>query len=232
MKGIIFYTDSMIDEPIKSVVQKYVQVSGLPIVSVSLAPLDFGRNIVVEGKRGYVTYIKQIITALEASNADHVFFVEHDCLYPKCHFDFTPPRDDIYYYNRNVYRWKYGSYTAITYDRLLNLSCMCCNRLLALSHYRLIEEKICDNPNKFNSKEPSLARKMGYEPGTKKKKRGGLTDEDFDTWCSEYPVVDIRHEGTFSPPKCTLSSFRHAPSNWQEILVGHVPGWNLLEMFK
>ena len=74
MNGIIFYTDNLISEPIKSVVEKYISESGLPVVSTSLKPLDFGYNIVVEGERGYPTYIKQIVTALEASITDYVFF--------------------------------------------------------------------------------------------------------------------------------------------------------------
>ena len=67
------------------------------------------------------------------------------------------------------------------------------------------------------SGDSQLARKWGYEPGTKKKKRGGLTDDDFDTWYSDEPVIDIRHRGTFSPPKCTLESFKHLPVNFEEI---------------
>ena len=66
--------------------------------------------------------VKQILTALENSTTDYVFFTEHDVLYPKCHFDFTPPRDDIFYYNANVWRWFYPEDTAITHDRMLPLS--------------------------------------------------------------------------------------------------------------
>ena len=230
-KGIVYYTNNNIDEPIKSVVRKYVLESELPVVSVSLKPIDFGQNIVVKGKSGYTTYIKQIITALENSTSDYVFFTEHDVLYPKSHFDFTPPRDDIFYYNSNVFRWMFGSDKAVTYYRMLPLSCLCANRALALNHYRVRMENILSRIDEFDSREPSLARKWGYEPGTKKKKRGGLTDDDFDTWSSEYPVIDIRHSGTLSPDKCTLASFKHQPLNWRETPIDQIPGWNLKELF-
>lgn len=230
--GVVFYTDNKIGEPIKSVVERYILDSELPIVSVSLKPMDFGQNTVVEGERGYVTYVKQIITALEKSSADYVFFTEHDVLYPESHFKFVPTRNDIFYYNSNVWRWEFGSNTAITYDRMLPLSCLCSNRELALTHYRLRMEKIDENIDAFKSREPSLARKWGYEPGTKKKKRGGLTDDDFEIWQSEYPVIDIRHNGTFSGPKCTLDSFKHVPVNWQEVPISWISGWNLKEIFK
>lgn len=69
----------------------------------------------------------------------------------------------------------------------------------------------------FENSQSGIMRKWGFEPGTKKKKRGGLTDDDFDIWYSKDPIIDIRHKGTFSPPKCTLESFKHAPKNWEEI---------------
>jgi len=234
MKSVIYYTDNRLGEPIFSTVQKYILEAELPIVSVSLkTPINFGHNVVVQGERSYPTYIKQIRTALETSTADHVFFCEHDVLYPKSHFDFTPPKDNIYYYNENVWRWMFGSKKAIQHDRMLPLSCMCVNRLFALEHYRLREKHIEKvGLDKFRSREPRWARLWGYEPGTKKKRRGGFSDDDFDTWHSELPVIDIRHNKTFSKPKVTLDSFKHIPKAWREIKVEDVPGWNLKELFK
>lgn len=232
-KGIIFYTDSRIEDPIKSSVELTIRMSGLPITSVSLdKPCNLGNNIVLTGlKRGYKTYILQIITALEESDSDYVFFCEHDVLYPEDHFSFNPTRDDIYYYNENILRWPFKGDKAITYDRLLCLSGMICNRELALRHYGLISDRIYENEDQFDTKEPDLARKWGYEPGTKKRKRGGLTDEDFETFRSENPIIDIRHKGTFSPPKVTLDSFKHKPNNWREVPISDIPYWDLKEMY-
>lgn len=219
LKGIIYYTDNLIEEPILSAVRQRISDSGLPIVSTSLKPIDFGRNIVVEGERGYVTMVRQIYTALENLETRYVFFCEHDVLYPQSHFDFTPSKDGVFYYNDNVWRWYYGTDKAITYDRLISLSSLCCNRQLALKNYELRTKMIEKYPSEFDSREPSLARKWGYEPGTKKKKRGGLTDEDFETWKSKDPIIDIRHPKTFSPPKMSLESFKHPPTGWKEMSV-------------
>jgi len=233
MNGIIFYTDNRIGEPIRSVVRKHILEAGLPITSCSLKkPIDFGHNVVVQGERSYPTYIHQIKTALEASSADYVFFTEHDCLYPKSAFDFTPPRDDVFYYNENVWRWQFGSDTAIRHDRMLPLSCLCVNRIFALEHYKSRETHIEElGLDKFRSREPRWARRWGYEPGTKKKKRGGFSDDDFGTWSSETPVIDIRHKGTFSQPKVTLDSFKHKPTSWEETPIGNIPGWDLCDLF-
>jgi len=219
MKGVIYYTDNELEEPIFSLVQKSINKSYLAIVSTSLRSIDFGENIIVKGKRGYVTMIKQILTALERLWTDNVFFCEHDVLYPESHFQFKPERDDIYYYNENVWRWKKGSDIVYRYDRMISLSGLCCDRELALSHFKEKWNAIQKaGEDQFESREPDLARKWGYEPGTKKKKRGGLTDEDFETWSSKEPLLDIRHGKTFSPSKTKLSDFKHAPTGWEEKL--------------
>ncbi len=218
-KGIIYYSDCLIEEPIKSAVQKRLLESGLPIVSCTLKPMNFGTNIVLNRERGFITYMMQIGEALQASTASYVWFCEHDCLYPKSHFDFTPLRDDIFYYNVNVWRWLYGSDTAITYDRLISLSGLCCNRLLALDHYKRRIAKAETMPPERNTLEPVWARKWGYEPGTKRMGNGGFSDEECDTWRSPDPIIDIRHYGTISKAKVTLDSFKHQPTGWKEIPV-------------
>ncbi len=233
-KGIIYYTDNQLEEPIFSVVQKQILKSNLPIVSVSLSPINFGENIVLNNlSPNIVTMVKQITRALEESNADYVFFCEHDVLYPISHFDFVPLRDNIFYYNANVWRWKYPQNKAITYGRLISLSGLCVNREFALDHYKRRLAKILEMHWDLDTKrhEPDWARKWGYEPGTKKIKRGGFWDDDFEIWESPYPMIDIRHGKTFSPPKVTLESFRHKPINWREIVIEKIPGWDLKSLF-
>lgn len=222
-KSIIFYSDSELSEEIAAPVRRQILKAGLPIVSVSLKPLEFGTNFVVEGKRGYVSMMRQIILGLGKATTKYVFFCEHDVLYPKSHFDFTPTRDDIFFYNANVWRWMVGTETAIRHERMLPLSVMCCNRELALNFYQYRMKKMREvGLEKFENSQHELIRKWGFEPGTKKKKRGGLTDDDFETWYSEKAVIDIRHKGTFSPPKYTRESFKHAPKNWEEVSINDI----------
>uniref|UniRef100_A0A6M3IR35 Glycosyltransferase n=1 Tax=viral metagenome TaxID=1070528 RepID=A0A6M3IR35_9ZZZZ len=228
-KGIIYYTDNRIREPVCSVVRNLIAESGLPIVSCSLSKIQFGTNIVLENRqRSYPTMVEQITTALENLDTEYVFFCEHDCLYPKSHFDFTPPKDDVFFYNINAYRWWIVGGWCITYDQLHSLSGMCCNRELALNHYharqKAIEEQGLD---KIRSREPRWARQFGYEPGTKPRRRGGFSDDTFETWKSEVPIVDIRHTRTFSSPKINLIDFKHKPDNWKQISYKDVPGWDL-----
>ncbi len=232
IKGIIYYTDNRLGEPIFSVVQRQLLSSGLPITSVSLKPIGLGKNIVLNLSPGYTTMIKQIAKALEVSECDCVFFCEHDVLYPPSHFDFSPEKDNIFCYNANIWRWKYPDNLAITYDRLISLSGLCVNREFALNHYKMRLTKIEEmNWDRDTRREPEWARRWGYEPGTKKVKRGGFSDDDFETWISKDPIIDIRHGKTFSQSKVTLDSFRHLPANWREITLDKISGWNLKDLF-
>ena len=234
-RGVIYYTDNKIEQSeIYKVCQDELRKSfSGEIIVVSLKPVDFGsQNIVLGGEvRSYPTMIKQIITALEYSTADNVFFCEHDVLYNPSHFDFNPPRPDVFYYNSNVWRWLYGSDTVIRHDRMLPLSAMCANRLLALDNYRIRQKRMEElGLDKFRSREPRWGRRWGYEPGTKKKRRGGITDDDFEVWESAYPIIDIRHRWSFSSPKVKLEDFRHKPKWWEERGIEEI--WSLASLFQ
>lgn len=233
-KGCIYYTDNrpkafILDECREQIKKAW---NG-KVVSVSLMPVDLGENIVLEGHvRGYPTMMKQIVMALEALDTDIVFFLEHDVLYHPTHFDFMPMRDDIYYYNLNNWRWSVKEETAITYDNLKSLSQLCAYRKLALSHFqerlKHIQERGYD---KEIGGEPKWVRSLGYEPGTKPRRKGGFSDEQSDTWKSELPNIDIRHRHTFSPPKTHLADFKHQPVNWQEKKIDDIPYWNLRKLY-
>jgi len=232
--GCIYYTDNKIDHtPIIKLVRETILNSGLPIVSTSLKPIDFGDNYVLEERlRSYPTMVDQIVLALEKLSTDYVFFNEHDVLYSAEHFLFMPTEDNVFYYNSNVWRWRYGGDNiAIRYDGMLPLSCMCANRKFALEHYYKRQAKIKEwNLDDMRSREPRKARIFGYEPG-KSRKRGGISDDLVDTWHSKLPNIDIRHGRTFSSPKITLESFKHKPENWEEIPIEEIQGWDLRKLF-
>lgn len=234
--GGIYYTDNSLDTKIWSVCLEQLKsvFDENKIVSVSLEPMALGKNIVLKNRvRSYPTMIEQIYTGLEASDADYVFYLEHDVLYSKSHFDLEPKRDDIYYYNTQNWRWRWGTDVAVTYNYLTSLSMMCCNRKLAIEHYKLrmkhVEEMGLDA---YRGREPRWARRWGYEPGTKPRRRGGFSDEEHEKWRSEYPNIDIRHKGTFSHPKTFLEEFNHKPTeSWKETNVFTIPGWDVKKLF-
>lgn len=229
-KNIIYYTDNRLPEHIMSAVQKTIEMAGLPIVCVSLKPLDFGDiRIVSELQPSVITMFRQILSGLSASDGDIVFFAEHDVLYNISHWDFVPLRDDTYYYNTNVWRWDYPRNRFITYDSLRSLSGICAYRKLLLNHYKKRIAHI-EAMGFEDGRDPNWARKMGYEPG-KAVRRGGFMDEQVEEWKSPFPNIDIRHKRTITPPKVTLDSFRHQPDGWLETTMSEIEGWNFGTLF-
>ena len=224
-KGIIYYTDNRLGEPIFSTVQEQIRKAGLPITSVSLKPIDFGDNTVLDLKPGVLTILRQILVALEASTADVVFFCEHDVLYHPSHFDFEP-QDDVFYYNTNVWQWQYPKDRAVTYDFIRSLSNLCVKRQLAIKQYKQRLKMVEENGWKNERSLSVWARRMGFEPGTKSKRQELISESNSECWRSEYPNIDIRHKKTFTPAKMKLKNFKHKPINWREISLKQIPGWN------
>ncbi|MBI2034510.1 MAG: glycosyltransferase family 2 protein [Candidatus Levybacteria bacterium] len=141
-KGIIYYTDNQLDEKIaKPVRDQLLKVSlekNIPIVSATLKKIDFGvKNIHFPSlRRGYPALFKQIMSALEHSSAEIIFFCEHDVLYSPSHFDFVPQDKDTFYYNQNVWLLRTSDGHALHYD-VNQLSGLCGYRKELLTHFKI-----------------------------------------------------------------------------------------------
>lgn len=219
LKGIIYYTDNQLNLKIAHACKKQIKSIGLPIFSASLKPMpDMGKNICLPLKRGYLTYFKQILAVLELADTDVVFFCEHDWLYHPSHFEFTPPRKDVYYYNDNWWRLRLPDGHAITYNTHLKPA-LCCYRDLAIQHHQKIIAKI-----EKEGLSTKLVMKIGFEPGTHNR------DERVDDYKaiglkSEYPNIDIRHGANLTASRWKKEDFRSERScrGWQE--AKEIPGW-------
>ena len=214
-KGIIYYTDNQLKLKIAVAVQHQLKKIGLPIVSASLKPMNFGKNIHVPLKRGVLTMFKQILTALENSDADIVYFCEADVLYHPSHFDFTPPKKDVFYYNENVWKLDAVSGHALHYD-MKQVSGIAVYRDTALKHYQKRVAMVEAN---------GFSMGMGYEPGTHHRPER-VDDSVAEGWKSEFPNVDIRHDGNFSPTRWKKEEFRNQryTEGWIES-DDEIPGW-------
>lgn len=103
---IIYYTSNRETEEFEGRVQETLlkNCPGLPIISVSQKPMDFGKNICVGdvGTSGFNMF-RQVQIACEAAKTRFVISAEADCLYPPDYFQFIPPRLDVPYRNSNLY---------------------------------------------------------------------------------------------------------------------------------
>jgi len=218
-KGIIYYTDSQLDDKIAVPCRKQILKAGLPVVSVSLKPLGFGKNIVMDLQRGYEAYFKQILTALENSDSEVIFLCEHDWLYPPSHFNFTPSQKDTFYYNWNWWRVRASDGHAVHYDTQLVPGLVAYRELLLL-HYQEVVRYL--GVVGFTS---ANARMVGFEPGTHRRVKfeSGNMIERFD---SEFPILDIRHTTNLTDSKWSQDEFRNQKScrGWTEN-DNVIPGW-------
>ena len=226
MKQILYYTHNALDEKILRVVQRHILRSGLPIISVSHQPIDFGCNVLYNGEPSIFSMYKQILMGLRHCTADTIFFCEHDVLYHESHFDFDLPDREQFHYNTNVWRWWFPHDKAVTWEGVRSLSGLCCDLELALRHFEFRVKFLADRGGKWENK-------FGFEPGTKRRRRGGISDETHLDWKSAYPNIDIRHSGCLTPRKCHPSSFKHLPdmSTWRETKLRRIDGWDI-ETFK
>lgn len=226
-KGIVYYTDNELDETIMRACQENLKRAsgGHRILSVSLKPMSFGDNITLPLKRGPLTMFKQILKGLEALDTDIVFFCEHDILYHPSHFDFIPPRQDLYYYNTNVWKVDVKDGKAMRTDDCRQLSGLCADRKLLVEHYKkriaLVEA------HGFN-------RKMGFEAGTHNRKER-VDDFKSEPWESVYPNIDLRHTKNMTQTRWSPEEFRDKryTEGWKE--TSYIEGWgetkNIIKTF-
>ena len=206
-KGIIYYSAGGPPPKVVQAVRDQLLTIGLPIVSATLEPTDFGTNVVVEGKKGYLTMFKQILAALEASTADIIFFCEHDVLYPKEHFDFTPTKEDTFYYNVNWWRVRKDGF-AIRW-RAEQVSGLCAYRTTAIEYYK----------NRIN----------GFDPDNFDRKFEPMSYEGSEQWESSVPYVDIRHDNNLTYSKWNINHFRKKDTavGLSESTIDKIPGWSI-----
>jgi hypothetical protein len=218
MKGIVYYTHNNIDERLRKLAQEWILKANLPIVCVSLnEPVDFGENYVFKGEYGYTSMFKQILLGLKLAKEDHIFMCEHDVLYHPSHFEFTPPKNDTYYYNSNAFKYKLRGRVVCKYDCRW-LSQLCASRELLIQHYE----------KKIKLIEAGKTREAyGYEPGTGHSRH--VDSFGFAYFASEYPNIDVRHGRNLSGNGRTkLEHFRDKSTckNFKAYSVEQIPGWD------
>lgn len=218
-KGIIYYTDNKLNIKLAKRVQRNLESVGLPIVSCSLKPMPhFGENVYIPLERGYLTMFIQILLALKKSTSKYVFFCEHDVMYHKSHFEFVPPRDDVFYYNTNVWLVNDDTGKCVKTDDCKKVSGICVNRVFAIKHYEERLKKI---------EKHGFSMKMGFEPGTHNRKER-VDESKCDSWQSQFPNLDIRHGKNLTKTKWSKQEFRNKKytRGWREANISDIDGWN------
>jgi glycosyltransferase involved in cell wall biosynthesis len=214
VKGCVYYTHHKCNEIILDTVRNQLKkiCNGMPITSVSLLPLDFGDNITVDLQPSVLTMFKQILKGLETIKADVVYLTEHDVIYHPSHFDFTPSKTDVFYYNQNVWHLNAKNGQALYYITK-QTSGVCGYKDMMIDHYRNRVKRV---------EEEGFTRRMGFEPGTHKFPRG-FDYYTSDVYMSEHPNIDIRHRTSLTGSRFKKEQFRRQPKGWN--LADEIPFW-------
>lgn len=223
-KAVVYYTHNVGDENLLETVRSQLKkcMKEKHIVSVSSEPISFGKNIVrKKGKdeAGWQDMFEKILIGLEATDAEVIFFCEHDVLYHPSHFDFIPPRRDAFYYNTNMWKIRAEDGHALYVDDCKQLSGLCAYRDTLLKHYRERVKRV---------RKEGFTRGNGFEPGTRNRKNGGYDDLPAIERRSEFPILDIRHGANSTQNRWRKDQFRNQKytRGWTESDAWSIAGWD------
>ena len=160
----------------------------------------------------------------------------NDVLYNKSHFDFTPEKKDVYYYNVNVWKVRSSDGHAVKVDECKQLSGLCGYRETLIQHFKRrvevmekvwkeIKQKVSTD-DQANQEFNSFVRAMGFEPGTHN--RAERVDSlGSESWGSELPNIDIRHDSNLTSSRWSPDQFRNKKftEGWTE--ADNIPGWGI-----
>jgi hypothetical protein len=176
-RTIVYFTDSRLEEGLDSAVRKQLlkAANGIPIISVSQKPIDFGKNICVGIKpRSYLSLYQQLLIGIKAAQPNTIIFsCEHDVFYNPEYFEFTPPRENRIFFNRNRYYWQRNS-----------------DCFYHAHGNRALSQGVGHKGAFLNYAREQVRKRKDNVPC--------LNKGAFDNFTSKYPNVDIRHGGNFS----------------------------------
>lgn len=216
--GCVYYTNNKPADNIFKACQKQLnkcmEIWKFPIYSISHKPIDFGINTVMNLENGLLSMYKQIYEGLMQCETDYIFLLEHDVLYHPSHFNFTPIKENHFYYDRNQWHVKAPEGNTVTYLHN-DTSMLCAKRDLLIPH---IKRAIEVNTDRFHSSY-GISPPRGIPPEEQKGKHYGV-------YFAEFPTVDIRHPNTLTRVRMSKDQFRSENSRrgWTES-DGIPSGW-------
>lgn len=216
---ILYYSDNRIAPDLQRVVLNNLRGMKNPIVSVTQKPVDLGTNICVgEIGSSWLNLYKQLKLAVEATETKFVATAEHDCLYTQEHYDWTPPSDDTFYYNENVWFVQWGGnhpelngmYSNYWTERKA-LSQLICSRDILLKDIELKLKFLDDDIPIETIGEPGYSKlAMARAKARSGSASLSMALEEYaelldaakaDTFKTKNPNLDIRHDYNFTGPK-------------------------------
>lgn len=202
---IVYYTANLISDFFAENVRRHIASFGLPIVSVSHKPIDFGKNICIEGMpiSNYTVY-QQILLGAREVDTKYIICCEDDTLYNAQHFNYEPSKDTFAY---NVNRWNCNPF--FYYYRHRSGMCMC----IAPT------ELMIDTLEKRFKKYPKPIERRKFrgfgEPGRYEHDLG-LPPVKMETFRTKHPTVTFNHRPSLGGKRRLLKT---------DIIEQSIPLW-------
>lgn len=188
---IVFYTANVIPEHFAEAVrgQLAMVVDGLPIVSVSHKPIDFGKNIIVNLPRHHLSIYRQALIGAKVAKTKYIALCEDDVLYSPEHFKHRPQPGKFAYNlgHWGVYTWQFEP--IFSWKGRRNMHSLICERELFIE---AMEERFARYPD-YDDVDLSI----WSEPG-KYERQLGVTQRETETFWTNPPNVVFSHENALA----------------------------------
>ena len=164
--------------------------NGLPIISISHEPMDFGENICIgERPRSHLGIYKSILIGAKAAKTDYVACCEDDVLHHESQWQTHRPSLTRFSYNMS--RWGLNCWVDppwFGYRARPVLNQMLCPRELLIETF---EERFAKYPDPDTTPLRFFAEPGRYE------RQLGVTVREFDCFASPVPAVVYSHQAAF-----------------------------------
>ena len=157
------------------------------LITISRIPTDMGKgiNLIQTETPSANNVYKQLLRGAKLATTEFIAVAESDSLYCIDHFEFTPPRNDVFYYNLShwsIFAW---DTTMFSWRNRRGNWTLVCNRQLLID---ALEERFAKYPE---GTPPGATGELGR---WRTDKQLGVTprrSEDFYTYT---PIINMNHE--------------------------------------
>jgi len=195
---IIYYTSNWLDTHnsyfLENTKKQLIKAAdGLPIISVSQKPINFGQNICLgEIGRSHLNLYWQILVGAKAAKTKYVAMAEDDILYSHEHFHKFRPENDRFAYNMSrwsIYTWSKPPMFSFKANRMVVNSLIAKRDMLVDS----LEERFAKARELIANgvKEEEINHHWG-DPG-RYEKLLGVTPRETEQFWSQVPNVVFSH---------------------------------------
>lgn len=188
-----YYTANAIPESFAETTRSTLlkALDGIPLITVSKKPIDFGQNIVVDTVRSHASIYRDALTAVRAAQTKYVALCEDDVLYSPEHFKRRSSTGKFAY---NLGAWSvftWGDNPMFTHKGIVrkNLNSLICERDLFIE---AMEERFAKFPS-----DGQIDVNTWAEPG-KYERHIGVTVRETEEFYTNPPNIVFTHQSELS----------------------------------